>query len=497
MSEYGDQEPNETTRRLGVPWEETLNPASASSDAAPGGTQPAVPPAGSAQPTPQSSWTGQPQSAPTWQWDPMQARLPQQPQQPAFYPPPPYGAWSYPPQAPVAVAGGVRGLSRRSKIASGAAAVLLVGGAAAGGAAFGFAHGSPVSSASGIAGQTTPGSSPSQGQQQSNPPYGGLGSGSGSKKDGRASRFSAPGHASASQSIGVVDIDTRLKYEGARAAGTGMILTANGEVLTNNHVVEGATKVRVTVVSTGKRYTATVVGTDKVDDVAVLQLSGASGLSTVRTDSSAPSVGEAVTAVGNAMGAGGVPSAAKGTVTAVDRSITTQNEGGVDGERLSGLIQVDAMVVSGDSGGPLYSSNGEVIGMDTAASSSPAQSTGFAIPITKALGIASQVENGDAGGNITLGTPAFLGVQFPTNVFGQSGNGAVVGAVLPKTPAQRAGLVAGDRITRVNSTAVTSGEQLHTVLTQFKAGQTVSVTWLDTQGGSHTASVRLIAGPAE
>ena len=276
-----------------------------------------------------------------------------------------------------------------------------------------------------------------------------------------------------------------------------MVLTSNGEVLTNNHVVEGATKIKVTVVSTGQRYTATVVGTDKVDDVAVLQLANASGLSTVSADTDAAVTGEAVTAVGNAMGAGGVPSAAKGTVTGINRSITTQAEGGVTGERLTGMIEVNAQVVAGDSGGPLYNSDGKVIGMDTAASSSPAQSTGFAIPISKALSIATQIVGGNGGGNITLGTPAFLGVQFSAQNFGQGGNGAVVGGVLRNTPAADAGLIAGDTIKSVDGTAVTSGTQLHTLLEKYKPGQSVSVSWTDTQGGSHTASVTLIAGPAE
>ena len=162
----------------------------------------------------------------------------------------------------------------RAKVLGGAAVLLLVGGAAAGGAAFGFAHAGTSSSATGLAGGS---GSTSQGRSPRPPSSGG-----GSQQvpttprvprqggGGSASRFATPGHATASQSVGIVDIDTQLKYEGARAAGTGMVLTSNGEILTNNHVVEGATKIKVTVVSTGQRYTATVVGTDKVDDVAML-----------------------------------------------------------------------------------------------------------------------------------------------------------------------------------------------------------------------------------
>jgi len=396
-------------------------------------------------------------------------------------------------------------VSRRARVLCVVAAVVLAGGSAAGGVAFGYAHSGASSSAAGIA---TGGGSPSQpgaqGQSPTAPPSappstgGNGGHTQHQHRGGRPSSITVPGQATPSQQVGVVDINTRLKYLGAKAAGTGMILTSDGEILTNNHVVEGATKIKVIVVSTGDKYVATVVGTDKVDDIAVLQLSGASGLTPVTTDTGTVSVGDAVVAVGNAMGAGGVPSAAKGTVTGLNRSITTQSEGGVQGERLTGMIQVNAQVISGDSGGPLYDTDDQVIGMDTAASSSPAQSTGFAIPIARALLIATRMENGDAGGNISLGTPAFLGVQFRSGAsYNQGGAGAVISGVLPRTPAAKAGLITGDAITKVDGTAITSGDQLKTVLSQYQPDQTVSLTWTDTQGGSHTATVKLIAGPAE
>jgi S1-C subfamily serine protease len=388
------------------------------------------------------------------------------------------------------------------KLLGAATALVLVAGAGAGGAAFAYAHSHDSASAAGIvggSGSSSPGvTDPNQvpGQTQPQWPQDGNQHRRGRHGDGSTSRFSTPGHASAEQSVGVVDINTNLKYQGARAAGTGMILTSDGEILTNNHVIEGATKIKVTVVSTGKKYVANVVGTDKVDDVAVLQLVGASGLHTVTFDTGTVQVGDAVTAVGNAMGAGGVPSAAEGSVTGLNRSITTQSEGGVDGERLTGLIEVNAMVVAGDSGGPLLDADGQVIGMDTAASSSPMESTGFAIPISKALGIAHQIEAGDEGGNISLGVPAFLGVSFSDFAFGQGGPGAVVAQVLRNTPAARAGIVMGDTITSVDGTTVTSGEQLRTVLSHYEPGQSVTVTWTDTQGGSHTETVKLIPGPA-
>src|SRR4051794_5068669 len=185
--------------------------------------------------------------------------------------------------------------------------------------------------------------------------------------------------ATAAQQVGIVEIDTVLQYQGAQAAGTGMVLTSDGEILTNNHVVEGATSITVTISSTGATYSATVVGTDPTDDVAVLQLSDASGLRTAKLSTAAATVGEAVTGVGNAGGPGPLP-AATGSVTALGRSITATDETGSDPEQLSGLIETDAAIQAGDSGGPLYGDDGTIIGMDTAASSGGA-SLGYAIPI--------------------------------------------------------------------------------------------------------------------
>lgn len=394
---------------------------------------------------------------------------------------------------------------KRSKALGVTAALILLAGASAGGAAFGYAHSDGGSSAAGIAaggseigvpGQVRP---PDRNQQSPSAQPPSIGNGERSphqRREGRASSYTPPGQATSSQQVGVVDIYTRLRYEGARAAGTGMILSADGEILTNNHVIEGSTRIRVTVVTTGKTYAGTVVGTDKADDVAVLQLAGASGLSTITPDTGTLHVGEPVTAVGNAMGDGGVPSAAEGTIIGLDRSITTQSEGSIEGERLTGMIQVDAQVVSGESGGPLYDADDEVIGMDTAASASPVQSLGFAIPIATALSIAEQIEGGQAGGNISLGTPGFLGVQFlPGSA--TAGSGATVSGVLRRTPAASTGLVRGDTITALSGTTITSGEQLKSVLAGHRGGDSVSLSWTDGAGGSHTSTVTLIDGPAE
>lgn len=213
--------------------------------------------------------------------------------------------------------------------------------------------------------------------------------------------------ATAAQQVGIVEIDTVLRYQGARAAGTGMVLTPDGEILTNDHVVDGATSFKGTVA--GAAYTASVVGTDPTDDVAVLQLVHASGLRTAMLSTTVATVGEAVTGVGNAGGTGTL-TAVPGTVIALDRSITATDETGADPEQLTGLIESDAAVQAGDSGGPLYGDDGKVIGMDTAASSGgPADA--YAIPIGTAAALAAQIESGANGATIHHGTRAFLGVS--------------------------------------------------------------------------------------
>jgi S1-C subfamily serine protease len=328
---------------------------------------------------------------------------------------------------------------------------------------------------------------------------GGNGTGDGS---GSGTSTGTTRQATDAEAVGVVDINTVLNYGSAQAAGTGMVLTSNGEILTNNHVVQGATKISVTVVSTGQSYTASVVGTDATDDVAVLQLAGASGLDTAKLASSSVSVGTAVTAVGNAGGTGGTPSAATGTVLALNQSITASDESGTNPEQLTGMIQVDADIQAGDSGGPLYADAG-VVGMDTAASSGQSGSTvGFAIPIATATAIADRIESGENSATIQQGTPAFLGVQLATDgstgsvTGGATTGGATIGGVVDGSPAAGAGLQAGDTITAVDGTTVDGADTLSAALAKHNPQDQVRVTWTDAAGTSHSATVTLAAGPA-
>jgi len=317
---------------------------------------------------------------------------------------------------------------------------------------------------------------------------------------------------------GVVDINSQLKYENGAAAGTGMVLSSNGLVLTNNHVVDGSTSLHATVVMTGKAYTAQVLGVDPVDDVALIKLVGASGLKTVSVgDSAKVTLGTGVVAIGNAGGTGGTPTVTSGTITALNRTITASDSGsGANSETLHGMLQTNAPIAAGDSGGPLSDAAGQVIGMDTAANSQSlggaGTNMGFAIPINRALGIARQIAGGKAGGHIQLGQPGFMGIGVDSvsdaqQCLAQSGvgvnyqvpakSGALVCSVYPGTPAAKAGLAAGDVITSVNGQAVSSANGLTTIMRKYKPGNTISLGYVTANTHSHTSSLTLIAGPVK
>jgi S1-C subfamily serine protease len=303
--------------------------------------------------------------------------------------------------------------------------------------------------------------------------------------------------ASASIGTGVVVIDTNLGYQQAQAAGTGMVLTSSGTVLTNNHVIRGATAIRVVVPATGRSFKAQVVGYDVSDDVAVLQASGASNLKTIPLgDSETLNPGDSVKALGNAGGTGALH-AASGTVTGIDRGITVSDDQG-GSESLTGMIETNAAIQPGDSGGPLMNADGQVIGMNTAASvangfQQSATTDGFAIPVNKAASIASQITHGDASETIHIGGTAFLGVEVGDNSYG--GSGAVITSVVPGSPADAAGLAAGDLITSVGGQTVSSPDGLTEIVATQKPGAPVSATYVDQYGATQTANLALASGP--
>ena len=337
---------------------------------------------------------------------------------------------------------------------------------------------------------------------------------------------------------GLVIINTALQYNSEAAAGTGMVINRDGLVLTNNHVIDDSTKITATVAATGRTYPATVVGYDRTGDIALIQLQNASGLTTVPIgNSSAVKVGNAVVALGNAEGRGSITATA-GEVTGLNQTITASEEGSSSAsETLSGMIQTDADIVPGDSGGPLASSAG-VIGMDTAGNDVSDQqqaSAGFAIPINTALSVARQIAGGQASSTITIGYPAFVGIfigsgsssspQAQAQQEGQQQNGggsasspacstsnanltvpSVIAPVSSGTliigticgsPAASAGMTGGAVITAVNGQAVGSPDDLTGILSRFHPGDTISVTWVSPSGQRSTSSLHLTAGPPQ
>ena len=299
----------------------------------------------------------------------------------------------------------------------------------------------------------------------------------------------------------VVDINTVLPEEDGAAAGTGMVLSSDGEVLTNNHVIQEASTITATDIGNGRTYTATVVGYDEARDIAVLRLEGASGLPTVTLGSSAGvQDGTRVMTVGNAGGLGGTPAAKTGLVTARDESVVVADDLDDTTESLSRLIEIHGDLQPGDSGGPMINRAGRVVGMDTAASASyqfgsgSANGLGFAIEIDPAKQIARRILAGEATSTIHIGTTAFIGVSIESHDTGPPG--APVGAAIPGTAAAAAGLGHGDLIVEFAGKPIDSTSALTTALVPFHPGQHAKLVWLTATGIRHQATIRLGTGPA-
>jgi S1-C subfamily serine protease len=332
---------------------------------------------------------------------------------------------------------------------------------------------------------------------------------------------------------GVVDVSANLQYLQETAKGTGFVIdAAAGLVLTNNHVIDGATSVTVTPVTSGKSYPARILGYDLTHDVALLQLRGATGLKAVTIgDSSHLRVGTPVLAIGNEAGQGGLPTVAPGVISNLDRTIVASDQSSGLSETLHGMMQTNADIRPGDSGGPLADAAGRVIGINTAAGGSTVYS-GYAIPINQALPIARQIAAGRPGARVQIGLPAFLGVLVPDSTSTsprrqanqephQSGavsssgrgctsgdttatpasiaparSGALVDGVLCGTVAAAAGLFAGDVITSIGGQAVTSPGSLTALVSRYRPGSKAALAWVAPGGSLHTAVVTLTAGPA-
>lgn len=334
---------------------------------------------------------------------------------------------------------------------------------------------------------------------------------------------------------GVVDVTANLQYLQETAKGTGFVIdAAAGLVLTNNHVIDQATSVTVTLVTSGQSYPARILGYDADDDIALLQVRGAA-LTAVRTgDSSLAGVGMPVLAIGNEAGQGGSPTVAPGVISGLGRTIVASDQSSGLVETLHGMFQTSADIRPGDSGGPLADASGRVIGIDTAAGGSTVYS-GYAIPINQALPIARQIAAGHPAGThgLQIGLPAFLGVLLPGSASSGPGqqdsqeprqdgavtggsracsgtsdipavpahvapvrSGALVGGVLCGTPADQAGILTGDVITSVAGQQISSPGSLTTLLRRYHPGSVVPLAWTGPDGSLHAAVVTLTAGPA-
>ncbi len=299
---------------------------------------------------------------------------------------------------------------------------------------------------------------------------------------------------------GLVDINTVLVNNEGNAAGTGMVVSSSGEVFTNNHVIAGATKITATDLGNGKTYTARVVGYDHHHDIAVLQLVGASGLKTVTLgDSAGLKSNQSIATIGNAGGVGGTPSASPGQITSLGQSITAEDAAAHTTERLSNLIGLNGNLQPGDSGGPLVDSNGDVVGMDTAASSTfflqGGNDQGFAIPINYVKSVAAQILAGQSSTAVHIGATPFLGVLVEPTTTGQPGVQIV--QVLPNTAAAGSALTAGDTITALNGSKVATPADLTNLILQHHPGDTVTFAYTTKSGAAETATVTLATGPSQ
>ncbi len=267
-----------------------------------------------------------------------------------------------------------------------------------------------------------------------------------------------------------------FNIEPQEGAGTGIVLTADGYILTNAHVIANAASIKVAFPGEKGRkvMSANVVGRDPDNDVAVVKIDGVKDLKPAKLGiSSRMRVGESVIAVGNALGLPGGSTVTTGIVSAIDRTI----EG--DGNRLEGLLQTDAAINPGNSGGPLVNIKGEVIGMNTAIIQN-SNNIGFAIAIDRIKPIVERIEKGDP----VTQPRTFLGVSTQTmdatiqNQYGlATDSGALVVDVTTGSPADNAGLRAGDIITKFGGKTIKTNNELSDLVRKNKPGAKVAVEW--------------------
>lgn len=271
-----------------------------------------------------------------------------------------------------------------------------------------------------------------------------------------------------------IDPNSFFGVEPSQGAGTGIVLTPDGYILTNAHVIEGAATIKVTF-SDRKVRSATVIGRDRERDIALVKVDGAKNLPTARLGSSKSSVvGDQVLAIGNALALPGGPTVTTGIVSAIDRDIEADNG------TLEGLIQTDAAINPGNSGGPLVNARGEVIGMNTAILRNT-NNIGFSIAIDRIKPIVEKLRKGEKDN----GPRTFLGVKTQTmddtirQLYSLSvSKGALVVEVTVGSPADNLGLRPGDVITRFGGEKIEKSERLGELVRENKAGKEVRVEWV-------------------
>lgn len=297
----------------------------------------------------------------------------------------------------------------------------------------------------------------------------------------------------------IVDINTTVGS--GQAAGTGMLVTSTGAILTNNHVIDHSTSIQVTIAGRAQTYAAHVIGADPKADIALIQIDGVSGLPTVTfASSSSVRVGDYIVAIGNALGQGGIPDVSQGHITALDQTITA-SEGGSKSEQLTGMLQSDATIYPGDSGGPLLNSAGQVVGMITAGNvqgfRSSASNVNYAIASDTILTVVNQVQAGQANPDIIYGQSGYIGVSVQNIDAGAAAqlglsvsSGALVASVQSGSPAAAVGITRNSVITTVAGKQISTIDDLGATLLAHKPGERVSINWVN-QGATHTATVTL------
>ncbi len=294
----------------------------------------------------------------------------------------------------------------------------------------------------------------------------------------------------------VVDIDTVNQTDTgyAIAAATGLVVSSDGYIVTNNHVVQRATTIKVRIDGRGELYRASFVGADPAADVAVIKVDVPGSLRAVHL-SRLPkiAIGEPIFAIGNALGRGGAPAVSSGRISALGRSISAGDVLSSSPEQLSGLIVTSARTRPGNSGGPLVNGQGQVIGMNTATSRSG--TLGYALPVSRVTAIVSAIESGRPGDGVVLGLRAFLGVVVRPPRSAATATGVLVTRIVLGDPAAEAGIEPGDTIVSFDGRPTPTVSVLSGLVKREQPGESATVTF-DAPFGRRTVAVRLIEGPA-